>query len=676
MWHIHLVEGKNLAPDCKSIKPFVTLQMDTDSRRKKKTQPPQASIANSGSGCNVEFDSWRSIKGKYSDANMVMKVIDSRTFGNKALGQRSLACAAFRDGEVHHETLALRDDFGLCEGELGEVVVHLCWDEDANAKDEKTQPFKDRRRQLLSRPTQAELLSAEAAAARAEAIRRAEAAECQRLEEEAAARQRAAAAAAAEAQRAVEAALESERAAAAEALRQAEEAQRQRAAQLADMQKKAAEAAAAAQAAMDEAARAAARAEEEAHLRVGRPWNVPEGCGSIAFGFQWDADQWDENTQSWNTVDLDASAIVFDSDGKHIDTCYFGALSALGGAVAHSGDLAVTGASSGDVETITVNLNAVPSNAHTVFFVVSSFCCANLQKVSSFSASVTCDGKTVGTLDLPCGSSANAMLLGRLSRSSNGWTVNAKGELAFLRAFGDVIGVVQSACTDLWPNPSPVSGPPLLSKGQTKLFHNVSNMRIGLAWDFKEGENIDLDASLVTMDAKGDWKEKIFYNKLVSDDGNIKHHGDARDGKSEGLDEMIDVNLANLPANIHAFGICITSNTQTPLNLVTEAHCSVLVDDVEVARYSLTDVGAYTAVIVAVFHRGCQHNPTGDYWSMAAFGRGGYGKSVSYCVEGMQGLYLHHMNPNPTQSADEMYPLLARYATPENASRKKKKVKT
>ena len=73
-------------------------------------------------------------------------------------------------------------------------------------------------------------------------------------------------------------------------------------------------------------------------------------------------------------VDLDASVILLDAQGKHIDTVYFGHKDAPG--IHHSGD-DLTGDADGDDgmdnETIAVQLSKIDSRVEHVFFVLNSY---------------------------------------------------------------------------------------------------------------------------------------------------------------------------------------------------------------------------------------------------------------------------------------------------------------
>lgn len=51
----------------------------------------------------------------------------------------------------------------------------------------------------------------------------------------------------------------------------------------------------------------------------------------------------------------------------------------------------------------------------------------------------------------------------------------------------------------------------------------------------------------------------VFFNKLVSDCGAVKHTGDIREGEKEGVDEEIIINLAKLKFGIKYLAVLICS---------------------------------------------------------------------------------------------------------------------
>jgi tellurium resistance protein TerD len=91
-----------------------------------------------------------------------------------------------------------------------------------------------------------------------------------------------------------------------------------------------------------------------------------------------------------------------------------------------------------------------------------------------------------------------------------------------------------------------------LKKGNTfnltKKEPTLKKIMIGLGWEVKPGNALDLDASVFMIGQNGKLPADeyfVFYNNLQSPDGSVKHTGDNRTGMGDEDDEMI---LANLDA--------------------------------------------------------------------------------------------------------------------------------
>eukprot|EP00927_Polykrikos_kofoidii_P059243 TRINITY_DN5443_c0_g1_i1.p1 TRINITY_DN5443_c0_g1~~TRINITY_DN5443_c0_g1_i1.p1 ORF type:complete len:447 (-),score=73.85 TRINITY_DN5443_c0_g1_i1:76-1287(-) len=83
---------------------------------------------------------------------------------------------------------------------------------------------------------------------------------------------------------------------------------------------------------------------------------------SINCALGWDTDSGD--------VDLDVSAVLFDSRQKIVDAIFFG--NQRGRGITHSGDNR-TGEGSGDDEVISVDLKSLPQNVSQIFFVINIY---------------------------------------------------------------------------------------------------------------------------------------------------------------------------------------------------------------------------------------------------------------------------------------------------------------
>ena len=161
-----------------------------------------------------------------------------------------------------------------------------------------------------------------------------------------------------------------------------------------------------------------------------------------------------------------------------------------------------------------------------------------------------------------------------------------------------------------------------LSKGQRisleKVAPGLSEAFVGLGWDTNitdTGQDFDIDASIFLLDSSEKLisdQHFIFYNNLTSPDANksVEHLGDNRTGVGEGDDELIKVNLKQVPADVNKIVITVTIHEarerQQNFGQVQNAFVRVVdaKNDKEVVRYDLTeDFSVETALIMAELYR-------------------------------------------------------------------------
>ncbi len=161
-----------------------------------------------------------------------------------------------------------------------------------------------------------------------------------------------------------------------------------------------------------------------------------------------------------------------------------------------------------------------------------------------------------------------------------------------------------------------------LSKGQRisleKVSPGLSEVFIGLGWDTNvtdTGGDFDIDASVFLVDSNEKLVSDnhfIFYNNLASPDPHksVEHLGDNRTGVGEGDDEVIKVNLKQVPAEINKIVMTVTiheaEERQQNFGQVQNAFVRVVnAENTEVvARYDLTeDFSVETALIMAELYR-------------------------------------------------------------------------
>ncbi|MGV9875745.1 TerD family protein, partial [Streptomyces cellulosae] len=129
-------------------------------------------------------------------------------------------------------------------------------------------------------------------------------------------------------------------------------------------------------------------------------------------------------------IDLDASVIAFGPQRNHIDSCYFGKLQILGGAIQHSGDN-LTGEGAGDDEVITVDLGRLPMEVSGLVFTVNSFSGQKFTEVAKAYCRLL-DGATGEELvrfDLTSAEPQTGVMMAKLIRQFSGeWEMTAMGE--------------------------------------------------------------------------------------------------------------------------------------------------------------------------------------------------------------------------------------------------------
>ncbi|MDJ0319507.1 TerD family protein [Pseudarthrobacter sp. PS3-L1] len=173
------------------------------------------------------------------------------------------------------------------------------------------------------------------------------------------------------------------------------------------------------------------------NVRLGLGWDAAAPVKKGFFGMKKAAE-----------IDLDASAIMFDAQGKHLDTVFFNQLTSKDGAVRHTGDN-LTGAGDGDDETMMVNLPGVAPAVQSIVFVITSYSQQTFDMVDNAFCRVIDDSAPgspeVARYSLSESGKNTAMVMSKLSRTGGTWTFQAIGTPANGRTPGDVLGVAASA---------------------------------------------------------------------------------------------------------------------------------------------------------------------------------------------------------------------------------------
>ncbi|WP_405800185.1 TerD family protein [Streptomyces sp. NBC_01506] len=147
-------------------------------------------------------------------------------------------------------------------------------------------------------------------------------------------------------------------------------------------------------------------------------------------------------------IDLDASVIAYGPNRNHLDSCYFGKLTILGGSVKHSGDN-LTGEGAGDDETIVVDLGRLPAEATGLVFTVNSFTGQKFNEVAKAYCRLldARTGEELVRFDLTGAEPQTGVIMAKLIKQFTGeWEMTAVGEFVKSRT---VRGMVKPAAKSL-----------------------------------------------------------------------------------------------------------------------------------------------------------------------------------------------------------------------------------
>ncbi|MGR3873393.1 TerD family protein [Streptomyces graminifolii] len=128
-------------------------------------------------------------------------------------------------------------------------------------------------------------------------------------------------------------------------------------------------------------------------------------------------------------IDLDASVIAYGPQRNHVDSCYFGKLSILNGAIKHSGDN-LTGEGGGDDEVIVVDLGRIPQEVTGLVFTVNSFSGQKFTEVAKAYCRLldAATGEELVRFDLTNAEAQTGVMMAKLVKQFSGeWDMTAMG---------------------------------------------------------------------------------------------------------------------------------------------------------------------------------------------------------------------------------------------------------
>lgn len=140
-----------------------------------------------------------------------------------------------------------------------------------------------------------------------------------------------------------------------------------------------------------------------------------------------------------DSIDLDASCILFDSNKKPLDTVWFRQLQSRDGSIRHSGDN-LTGEGDGDDEVIYVDLQKLPSSVQSLVFTVNSFRGQTFNEVENAFCRLVDDTsqKELAKFNLAEKGRHTGVVMAVVSREGSGWSMKAVGRPSDGRTVTDI----------------------------------------------------------------------------------------------------------------------------------------------------------------------------------------------------------------------------------------------
>ncbi|MEU0964075.1 TerD family protein [Streptomyces sp. NPDC005917] len=140
-------------------------------------------------------------------------------------------------------------------------------------------------------------------------------------------------------------------------------------------------------------------------------------------------------------IDLDASVIAYGPQRNHVDSCYFGKLSILNGAIKHSGDN-LTGEGGGDDEVIVVDLGRIPPEVTGLVFTVNSFSGQKFTEVAKAYCRLldAGTGEELVRFDLTNAEAQTGVMMAKVVRQFSGeWDMTALGDFVKARTVRNMV---------------------------------------------------------------------------------------------------------------------------------------------------------------------------------------------------------------------------------------------
>ncbi|MFD0854560.1 TerD family protein [Actinomadura adrarensis] len=171
------------------------------------------------------------------------------------------------------------------------------------------------------------------------------------------------------------------------------------------------------------------------------------GLSRVKMGLGWDAvaKKGLFGKSKAQSIDLDASCLLFDGSGNLADQVWFRQLRSKDGSVLHTGDN-LTGEGEGDDEVINVDLSSIPPNISQLVFTVNSFTGQDFSQIENAFCRLVDEttGQEIARYELSGSGRHNAQIMAKVSRDGQGWSMTAIGATANGRTFQHLLPTVSA----------------------------------------------------------------------------------------------------------------------------------------------------------------------------------------------------------------------------------------
>jgi len=385
---------------------------------------------------------------------------------------------------------------------------------------------------------------------------------------------------------------------------------------------------------------------------------------------------------SWDriqtTVDIDLQAVMVDKKGTIVDAVYYNNLQDVSTAVCHTGD-EETGDAGGYDEMIWVNFAKVPESIQLIIFVVAAYSGGHLRDVDNAMVHIVEEKhwklkSRIQLLKAMGDVAAVAMI--RRTREGTWCLVPTSQSAQPGRHFMDIIRPTMSDLIRKAIPTAPVDQKVCfpMKKGSRVDLPQASVLKrihVGIGWDINQtaGNGVDLDLSAVFFHNTGRDIGAVYFDNTV--EYGLSHKGDNQTGEGDGDDEVITVELGEVPAEIAQIFFVINAYTKdVTLASLNNAYCRVFDDsDNELVRFTLADACDKSGLVISRLYKS-----RFGRWEFQAVGKFCRGRTWMdpCCMSDLKKIFHHSVQDIESDLVQPTSP--KRHATPRTISKERQVV--